>query len=112
MSTRIIIALETFAVVILAVIVVIYAQVIWQRIQTAKPVTSVEPSLDGEQVTGTPELTPDEKMRVLASLKQAATANGATAAEKTATLHDLNSVEESHTQSVEEKTEMLKKLAQ
>lgn len=88
MSERIIVIVETVAIVVLAIVVVIYAQVLWQRFQSApapdqatneavEADTDTEPGLsEAERVevlealseTATNTVTPDERKEVLEKL--------------------------------------------
>lgn len=74
MSERIIVILETIAIVILAVVVVIYAQVLWQRFQSGEPV--VDPSAEAALEVDTEsesDVTEEQRLKVLESLSETGT---------------------------------------
>jgi hypothetical protein len=70
MSERIMVMVETVAVVILAIVVVIYAQVLWQRFQTAAVVTPDPVAVSDEVTADTAvSLTEAERAAILAALE-------------------------------------------
>ncbi len=87
MSERIIVILETVAIVVLSIVVVIYAQVLWQRFQTAPQV--IEQTVQETEETGAAATVSDEaRIETLKALSDTA-ASDITADERKDVLEKL-----------------------
>ncbi len=90
-SSRLIVALETFAIAVLAVVIVIYAQVLWQQSQQVPPV--VVETLTPEALPETAgTVSQEERNRVLEELS--AGSADAPVEERAAVLEQLGGVAE------------------
>ncbi len=89
MSERIIVIVETIAVVILAIVVVIYAQVLWQRFQTSSLVQPEAVPADVSDDTDGNDITDAERMKVLEAISETST-NSVTPEERSRVLETLS----------------------
>lgn len=110
LSTRIIVIIETVAIVVLSVIVVIYAQVLFQQYVFQANETIVVTESEVMPEAGAGSYTPEERMHVLQELETATSESAVVGEERQAALESLVLPEALPEISLQEQQERMKVL--
>jgi len=109
MSNKVIIAVETIAIVLLSVVVVVYGQVVWQRYHQA-PVDAIETKVEEVSSQTDVKLSAEERFRILEELAANPPEGALTSEERVQVLSDLEKKDSAPAITKEERLELLNNL--